>query len=83
MKIKDNKEQVEKQTDNIFRQKLIKKAIDKLPSKLKEVVVLYDIEELPQDKIAQKLACPVGTVKSRLFKARKLLYEELKGLIEQ
>ena len=82
LKIKDNKEQVEKQTDNVFRQKLIKKAIDKLPPKLKEVVILYDIEEMPQEQIANKLSCPVGTIKSRLFKARKLLYEELKGLIE-
>jgi len=38
-------------------------------------------EEMPQDKIAIKLDCPVGTVKSRLFKARKLLYEDLKDLV--
>lgn len=82
LKIKDNKEQIEKHTDNIFRQKLIKKAIDKLPHKLKEVVILYDIEELPQEQIANKLSCPIGTIKSRLFKARKLLYEDLKGLID-
>ena len=82
LKIKDNKEQIEKQTDNIFRQKLIKKAVEKLPPKLKEVVILYDIEEMPQEQIAKKLNCPIGTIKSRLFKARKLLYEDLKGLIE-
>lgn len=81
-KIKDKKEQIETRTDNIFRQKQIKRAIEKLPPKLKEVVILYDIEELPQDTIAQKLNCPVGTIKSRLFKARKLLYEDLKGLLE-
>mgnify|MGYP003347914111 CR=1 FL=1 len=82
LKIKDNKEQTETRTENIFRQRQIKKAVDKLPPKLKEVIILYDIEEMQQDAIAKKLNCPVGTVKSRLFKARKLLYEELKGLIE-
>ncbi len=82
LKIKDKKEQIETQTDNIFRQKLIKKAVDKLPPKLREVIILYDIKELSQEAIANKLKCPVGTVKSRLFKARKLLYEDLKGLIE-
>ena len=50
---------------------------------MKEVIILFDIEELPQDKIAQKLNCPIGTIKSRLFKARKLLYEDLKVLLEQ
>ena len=82
LKIKDTKEQTEQKTDNIFRQRQIKKAIDKLPAKLKEVIILYDIEELQQDEIAKKLNCPVGTVKSRLFKARKLLYEDLKDYID-
>ncbi len=82
LKVKDNKEVAENKIDNIFRQKLIKKAIDKLPPKMKEVIILYDIEELQQDAIAKKLQCPVGTVKSRLFKARKLLYDDLKILLE-
>ena len=82
LRIRDEKEKTEERTDNIFRQKQIKRAIDKLPPKLKQVVVLYDIEELPQEEIAKKLGCPTGTIKSRLFKARKLLYEDLHGLIE-
>ena len=81
LKIKDEKEKTEERTDSIFRQKLIKKAVDKLPPKLKEVVILYDIEELSQEEISKKLHCPVGTIKSRLFNARKLLYEDLKGLL--
>lgn len=82
LKIRDEREKTEEQTDNIFRQKQIKRAVDKLPPKLKEVVILFDIEELSQEEISQKLGCPVGTVKSRLFKARKLLYEDLQGLID-
>ena len=82
LKIRDEKEKTEERTDNIFRQKQIKHAVDKLPPKLRQTVILYDIEELSQEEIAQRLNCPVGTVKSRLFKARKLLYEDLHGLID-
>ena len=82
LRIRDEKERTEERTDNIFRQKQIKRAVDKLPPKLKQVVILYDIEELSQEEISKKLGCPVGTVKSRLFTARKLLYEDLHGLIE-
>ena len=82
LKIRDEKEKTEERTDNIFRQKQIKHAVDKLPPKLRQTVILYDIEELSQEEIAKRLNCPVGTVKSRLFKARKLLYEDLHGLID-
>jgi len=82
LKIKDTRELTEQKTDNIFRQRQVKKAIDKLPPKLKEVIILYDIEDMQQDEIAKKINCPVGTVKSRLFKARKLLYEDLKDYID-
>ena len=82
LKVRDEREKTEERTDNIFRQKQIKRAVDKLPPKLREVVILYDIKELSQEEISQKLNCPVGTVKSRLFKARKLLYEDLHGLID-
>ena len=81
LKIKDNNDQVEQKADNIFRQKQIKRAVDKLPPKLREVIILNDIEDMQQDAIAKRLNCPVGTVKSRLFKARKLLAEELQILL--
>ena len=81
LKIKDNNDQVEQKADNIFRQKQIKRAVDKLPPKLREVIILNDIEDMQQDAIAKRLNCPVGTVKSRLFKARKLLAEELQFLL--
>lgn len=69
-------------TERIFRQKMITNAINNLPPKLKEVIILYDIEEIEQNIIAQKLNCPIGTVKSRLFNARKQLQADLKKLIE-
>lgn len=69
-------------TERIFRQKMITNAINNLSPKLKEVIILYDIEELEQNIIAQKLKCPIGTVKSRLFTARKQLQADLEKLIE-
>lgn len=63
------------------RHKLILDSINKLNSKLKETIILYDIEELSYDEIAEKLNCPVGTVKSRLFNARRILKQELQDLL--
>ena len=80
--IKDGRETPLQKTERLFRQKMIVKAINKLPQKLKEVIIFYDINELDQNKIAQKLNCPVGTVKSRLFNARKQLQVDLSALIE-
>jgi RNA polymerase sigma-70 factor, ECF subfamily len=53
------------------------RAIDTLPLPYREVVVLRDIEDLHYDEIATMLGVPVGTVKSRLFRARELLQEKL------
>ncbi len=80
--IKDRSESPHQQTERIFRQKTITNAINNLSPKFREVIILYDIEELDQNEIAKKLNCPVGTVKSRLFNARKQLQIELKHLME-
>jgi RNA polymerase sigma-70 factor (ECF subfamily) len=82
LNVRDYRETPHQRTERIFRQKTIANAINNLPPKLKEVILLYDIEELDQNEIAKKLNCPVGTVKSRLFTARKQLQIELRNLIE-
>jgi len=53
-------------------------AIDDLPHDFKEVLVLSDLGELRYAEIASVLDIPVGTVKSRLFRARNLLQERLR-----
>jgi RNA polymerase sigma-70 factor (ECF subfamily) len=60
----------------------IAQAIGGLPEKFKSVIVLRDIEELPYDEIAESLAIPVGTVRSRLHRARAILHDRLKGYAE-
>lgn len=52
-------------------------AIDALPQDFREVLVLSDVESMSYAEIAQMLSLPVGTVKSRLFRARRLLQKAL------
>ncbi len=49
-------------------------ALRELPETFKSVVLLVDVEELSYEEAAAVLRCPVGTVRSRLFRGRKLLF---------
>ncbi len=62
------------------RQKIILKAVDNLPKKMRQVIVFFEFEDLSIEEIAKKLDVPEGTVKSRLFNARKILSEKLQCL---
>jgi len=53
------------------------RAIDDLPEQFRETVVLSDVEGLSYEEIARVLEVPVGTVKSRLFRARRMLQQKL------
>ena len=67
--------------DKKLRQRLILKAVDNLPKKLKQVVILYEFEGYSYEQISKKLNIPEGTIKSRLFNARKVLMGQLKELL--
>ena len=54
-----------------------RRAIAKLPADLREVLVLVSIEELPYREAAEILGIPIGTVMSRLSRARMTLYETM------
>jgi RNA polymerase sigma-70 factor (ECF subfamily) len=54
-------------------------ALAKLPLKMKEVFLLCDMEGYSYEEIAKIITIPVGTVRSRLHRARKFLQEELFG----
>jgi RNA polymerase sigma-70 factor (ECF subfamily) len=71
----------EKIIDAKKRQKIILKAVDELPYKMRKVVVLFEFEDFSIAEIAKKLGEPEGTIKSRLFNARKVLAEKLKLLL--
>ncbi len=58
----------------------IEEAIDGLPEKYKEVIILRHKEDKAYEEIARLLRVPVGTVKARIFRARELLKKKLKTL---
>jgi RNA polymerase sigma-70 factor (ECF subfamily) len=57
---------------------IIEKAIEKLPEDYKTAFILCDIQRLPYQQIAEVLRVPVGTVKSRINRARSMLRDSLK-----
>ena len=65
------------QVESWALQQLVQKAIVELSPKLRAVVVMYDLEGLSYQEVAEILGCPLGTVKSRLFNARNQLQEKL------
>ena len=56
----------------------INKALDKLNENFRQIIVLADVEGLSYKEIAQKAGIPLGTVMSRLFRARKMLQKSLR-----
>lgn len=52
-------------------------ALESLPDDFRTIVILSDIEELTYEEIAVFVQCPVGTVRSRLHRGRKLLHDAL------
>lgn len=59
---------------------LVRNAVMDLPPHYREVVVLCDLEERNYEDSARLIGCPVGTVRSRLHRARALLAHKLKRL---
>jgi RNA polymerase sigma-70 factor, ECF subfamily len=55
----------------------LRRAVVTLPRRYREVVVLCDLEEVDYADAAAALGCPIGTVRSRLHRARGLLLEKL------
>jgi len=56
----------------------LRRAVQALPRRYREVVVLCDLEEVDYADAAIALGCPIGTVRSRLHRARALLWEKLR-----
>lgn len=60
------------------RKKLLDDAINSLPEKYRQVIIMRHQEELEYQEIARILKLPLGTVKAHIFRARELLYKYLK-----
>ena len=66
-------------TDEIKR--TVFSAIEALPEDLKTAITLREIEGLSYEDIAQVMDCPIGTVRSRIFRARDAIDKELQPLL--
>ena len=65
------------------RDRQVREALDGLPSEYRAVLVMKEIDGQKYETIAQMLNCPIGTVRSRLHRARLELRERLKHLMEE
>ena len=79
--IKDKKSTPELKVISNERQRQITEAIDTLKPKFREVVMLCEIYGYTYEEAAFKLKCPIGTIKSRLYNAKKELANLLKDLL--
>ena len=64
---------------NRFNSKLVQRAIDDLPVHYRETLLLCEVEEMSHQEIAEILTIPMGTVMSRLARARRAVRESLLG----
>jgi RNA polymerase sigma-70 factor (ECF subfamily) len=57
-------------------------AMEALPEELRNAIVLREIEGLSYEEIATEMNCPIGTVRSRIFRAREAVAEKLRPLLD-
>lgn len=70
--------------NNLFRDELqavVNKSIKELPEDLRTAVTLREMEGLSYEEIADVMACPVGTVRSRIFRAREAIEKAMAPLL--
>jgi len=60
----------------------VNQTIDKLPEELRTAIMLREIDGLSYEEIAQIMDCPIGTVRSRIFRAREAVAEQLRPQLE-
>ena len=61
----------------------VNEAMDALPEELRQAITLREIEGLSYDDIAQALDCPIGTVRSRIFRAREAISSRIKPMLDR
>ena len=63
-------------------QATVLKAIENLPEDLRSAITLREVEGLSYEEIATVMECPIGTVRSRIFRAREAIDNEIRPLLE-
>lgn len=60
----------------------VMRAVEALPAELREAITLREVEGLSYEEIAARMDCPIGTVRSRIFRARDAIDQDLRPLME-
>ena len=60
----------------------VNSAMEALPEELRQAVTLREIEGLSYEEIAEVMNCPIGTVRSRIFRAREAISAKVKPMLE-
>ncbi len=81
--IVDPSANTEKEVESLFQEKIIQKAIDELPPRFRQVILLVEIQELPYEEVSKIMRVPLGTVKSRVNRARLKLQAKLSDIMER
>jgi len=61
---------------------IINTALEALPEELRQAITLREIEGLSYEEISEAMSCPIGTVRSRIFRAREAISQKVKPLLE-
>jgi RNA polymerase sigma-70 factor (ECF subfamily) len=59
----------------------VNEAVDALPEELRTAITLREIEGMRYEEIAQMMDCPIGTVRSRIFRAREAIAEKIRPML--
>lgn len=60
----------------------VMRAVEALPEELRVAITLREVDGLSYEDIATRMGCPIGTVRSRIFRAREAIDQELKPLMD-
>lgn len=60
----------------------VNEAVDALPEELREAITLREMEGLSYEEIAEVMECPIGTVRSRIFRAREAIAAKLRPILD-
>ncbi len=82
IELPDHDEDPEKEVNSVITDKLIQKAINSLPPKFRQVIILRDVQGFSYEEISSIIRVPLGTVKSRVNRARLRLQEDLSFLFD-
>ena len=63
-------------------EQVVMRAVNALPDELRTAITLREVEGLSYEEIAQRMDCPIGTVRSRIFRAREAIDAELRPLMD-